>query len=205
MAKRRQAVFDERRQQIMDGALKVFARKGFTQATNKDVAEAAGINSPGLIYHYFASKEDLLRAVVEQHAPPLQWAARAGALMALPPEEALAQFGRSYLRLIDEPQFGAFIRVLLGEAIRSPRFAQLFGEIGPLRVMHLLAEYLRCKMEEGLLRQADPVIAARCFMGPLVTYLMTRAVLGLEEDPRVDTETILATVVAVFLRGLQVD
>jgi hypothetical protein len=42
-------------------------------------------------------------------------------------------------------------------------------------------------------------------MGPLVTYLMTRAVLGLDENPQVDTETILATVVGVFLRGLQVD
>jgi AcrR family transcriptional regulator len=205
MPKRKQAVFDERRQQIIDGALKVFSRKGFTQATNKDVAEAAGINSPGLIYHYFANKEDLLRAVVEQHAPPLQWVARADALMALPPEEALTQLGRSYLRLIEDPQFGAFIRVLLGEAIRSPRFAQLFAEIGPLRVMQLLAEYLRRKMDEGLLRQAEPSVAARCFMGPLVTYLMTRAVLGLEEDPHGDAETILATVVAVFLRGLQVD
>ncbi len=202
MPKRKQAVFDERRQQIIDGALKVFSRKGFTQATNKEVAEAAGINSPGLIYHYFASKEDLLRAVVEQHAPPLQLVTRADELMALPPEEALSQFGRSYLRLIEDPQFGAFIRVLLGEAIRSPQFAQLFGEIGPLRVMHLLAEYLRRKMEEGLLRRADPLIAARCFMGPLVTYLMTRAVLGLTDDPEVDAETILATVVGVFLRGL---
>src|SRR5437763_5685288 len=117
MPKRKQASFDERRQQILDGALQVFSRKGYTEATNRDVAEAAGINSPGLIYHYFADKEDLLRSVIEQHAPPLQWVARAEALMALPPEEALTQLGRSYLRLVEDPQFGAFIRVLLGEAI----------------------------------------------------------------------------------------
>src|SRR5262249_24315106 len=130
MPKRTQSTFDERRQQIIDGALEVFSRKGFLQATNKEVAQSAGINSPGLIYHYFASKEDLLRAVVEQYASPLHLIARADALMALPPEEALAQLGRAYLRLIDDPQIAAFVRVLFGEAVRSPRFAELFGELG---------------------------------------------------------------------------
>ncbi len=205
MPKRKQAVFDERRQQIIDGALKVFSRKGFIQATNKEVAESAGINSPGLIYHYFASKEDLLRAVVEQYAPPLQLVARADALMALPPEEALSQFGQAYLRLMDDPQMGAFVRVLFAEALRAPRFAELFGEVGPLRVLQFLTEYLRHKMDEGLLRRVDPSIAARCFIGPLDTYLITRTVLGLTGSPDVDAETIVATTVGIFLRGLQVD
>src|SRR5215468_3763997 len=63
---------EERRTQILEGALRVFSSKGFVQATNKDIAEAAGINSPGLIYHYFKDKADLLRAVIEQFAPPVQ-------------------------------------------------------------------------------------------------------------------------------------
>jgi len=42
--------FESRRQQI-DGALQVFASKGFEKATNKDIAAASGL-PPGLIYHY---------------------------------------------------------------------------------------------------------------------------------------------------------
>src|SRR5215468_1239799 len=109
MRKRNQAVFEARRRQIMDGALDVFSRKGFLQATNKDVAEAAGINSPGLIYHYFDSKEALLRAVVEELAPPLQLLARAEALMALPPEALLKQIGQAYVQLAAEPRLGAAV------------------------------------------------------------------------------------------------
>ena len=51
MPSRDEQDFEERRQQIIDGALEVFSEKGFEKATNKDIAEAAGIGSPGLIYH----------------------------------------------------------------------------------------------------------------------------------------------------------
>ncbi len=45
-------VVEDRSEQIIDAALRVFARKGFTKATNKDIAREAGI-TPGLIYYYF--------------------------------------------------------------------------------------------------------------------------------------------------------
>lgn len=41
--------YERRRQQIIDGALVVFSQKGFDKATNQEIAEAAGIASPGLI------------------------------------------------------------------------------------------------------------------------------------------------------------
>jgi AcrR family transcriptional regulator len=203
MRKHKQEIYDERRQQIIEGALKVFSAKGFIEATNKEIAEAAGINSAGLIYHYFASKEDLLRAIIEHWSPRLQLIASAESMMALPPEEALSQFGRAYLRLMGDPQVGGFMRLLLGEALRSPEFARVFGEIGPLRVLRLLAEYLHRKMDEGLLRRADPAIAARSFFGPFVTYVLARTVLGLDSTD-LDAAAFVATGVDIFLNGLRV-
>ena len=41
--------YEERRQQIIDGALSVFGSKGFEKATNKDIANAAKIGSPAFI------------------------------------------------------------------------------------------------------------------------------------------------------------
>ncbi len=81
--------FESRRQQIIDGALEVFSRKGFEQATNKDIAQAAHIGSPGLIYHYFKDKSDLLQKVLQERAPVLQLIAHGDELMELPPREAL--------------------------------------------------------------------------------------------------------------------
>lgn len=45
-----------RREQVLDSALEVFADRGIDGASVKDVANAAGV-TPGLLYHYFASKE----------------------------------------------------------------------------------------------------------------------------------------------------
>ncbi|MEO7018839.1 MAG: helix-turn-helix domain-containing protein, partial [Ktedonobacteraceae bacterium] len=54
-------VVEDRREQILDAAMRVFTQKGFSRATNRDVAREAGITT-GLIYYYFDNKEALLRA-----------------------------------------------------------------------------------------------------------------------------------------------
>ncbi len=50
---------EDRREQIIDAALRVFAEKGFARATNSEIAREAGNMTPGLIYYYFKRKEDL--------------------------------------------------------------------------------------------------------------------------------------------------
>lgn len=52
-------------QNILSSALSVFLEKGFYGATMSDIAKRAGI-SKGSTYHYFKSKEELLRAIMEQ-------------------------------------------------------------------------------------------------------------------------------------------
>lgn len=54
-----------RRNQILDGAAKVFAEKGFHPATIKDVAREVGI-ADGTIYNYFDSKTALLLAIFDR-------------------------------------------------------------------------------------------------------------------------------------------
>jgi AcrR family transcriptional regulator len=52
---------EARRQQIIDAAYRCFARKGFHQATMRDIYEEANL-SPGAVYHYFDSKDDIIQA-----------------------------------------------------------------------------------------------------------------------------------------------
>jgi TetR/AcrR family transcriptional repressor of mexJK operon len=205
MSKRKQEEFEERRLQIIDGALKVFSTKGFREATNKDIASAAGIKSPGLIYHYFKDKADLLRAVAEEHAPPLRLLHESDQMMALPLEEALTLFGLTYMRLLDDPVKIAFMKMSMGEALRDPEFARMLGETGPLRVWRFLAGYLQDQMEKGVLRRMDAHLAARQFVGPLLMQFLTHSVLQLPEMPGIAPETIVAANVEIFVRGLKAD
>ncbi len=54
---------DDRQQQILSAALKVFIHKGFAAAKMSDIADQAGV-SYGLVYHYFASKDEVYRELV---------------------------------------------------------------------------------------------------------------------------------------------
>ena len=56
---------EERRQQILDAAIDVFARHGYADAGTADIALAAGIGEP-TIYRYFANKLELYRAAVQR-------------------------------------------------------------------------------------------------------------------------------------------
>src|SRR5919202_1942486 len=98
----------DRRQQIIEAALKVFSTKGFHKATNKDIAEAAGGISPGLIYWYFKDKQDLFLSIIRERAQIIQLADHPEQLMDLPPREGLALIGRVYMAALNSPGNVAF-------------------------------------------------------------------------------------------------
>ena len=58
---------EERRQEIVDGAIRVFARKGYEKTAISDIAGEIGI-SQGLCYRYFPSKEAIYDAALDQYA-----------------------------------------------------------------------------------------------------------------------------------------
>ena len=59
-----QIIKDERREQILTAALKLFAVKGLAAAKMSDLSKNTGI-SQGLVYHYYRSKEELFTSLVD--------------------------------------------------------------------------------------------------------------------------------------------
>lgn len=195
--------YESRRQQIIDGALEVFSSKGFEEATNKDIARAAGIGSPGLIYHYFKDKADLFRQVLVERMPLLHLVNHGDDLMDLPPREALTIVARVYLESLTSASASKLLRLVIGEALRRPALAELFNRIGPAKGFGFLSRYFEHQMALGRLRRIDTGAAVRCFLGPLLAYVGTREIFPQADSQRLDVETMAATVVEVFLSGLE--
>ena len=65
MPKVTEAHLEARRQQILDAAAECFAQKGFHRSTMHDICQVAEL-SPGAVYRYFASKDDIIAAMEEQ-------------------------------------------------------------------------------------------------------------------------------------------
>lgn len=196
--------FEGRRQQIIDGALQIFASKGFEKATNKDIAAAAGIGSPGLIYHYFKDKSDLFQQVVEQRLPVLQLLTHSEEIMTKAPHDVLTLFGNAFLKASENPTSVALIKLLLGEAFRQPQVAEMFNTIGPSRSFAFLTRYLARQMATGVIKPMNPGAAARCFIGPLVAYMLTRIIFPQPDTQELSSEIMVTTAVEVFLRGMQI-
>lgn len=195
--------YETRRQQIIDGALSVFASKGFEKATNKDIARAAKIGSPGLIYHYFKDKNDLFRQVLQERALILQLLNHPEELMGKPPREALTLFGDALMKTFESPTAVSLLKLVLGESIRHPAVAEMFVKVGPGRGFALLTHYLSSQMDAGVLRRVDPGIAARCFIGPFLAYVLSKEVLRLPDADTLDPQAMMNTTIDIFLQGMQ--
>ncbi len=197
--------YEQRRNQILDGALEVFAHKGFEKATNKDIAAAAGIGSPGLIYHYFTDKADLFRKAIEHYMPIISLLDHPEGIMEKSPREALTMFARPLLSAIDNRKIFAVYKIVISEAFRRPQVAEMVNQIGPRRGIGLLRAYLERQMELGTLRRMDVGVAVRCFIGPMIAYMITRELFVQPDSQAISVDMMVEGAVDIFLRGMEVE
>lgn len=193
----------ERRQQILDAALKVFSTKGFDKATNKDIAKEAGGISPGLIYWYFKDKEDLLLSIVRERATILELAEHPEQLLDLPPREGFTLIARSYLDIFKTPGTAAFFRMMFGTFVRFPQIGELFYRMVAGRLFDVINRYLQLNIERGLFRPHDTTIATRSFIGMIIIQVMARELLHQREALATSDEQLVESVVEIFVRGLE--
>lgn len=193
-------VVEDRREQILDAAMRAFALKGFTRATNKDIAREAGI-TPGLIYHYFENKEAVLRAIITERSPVRLMHTLSQETLALPPETFLRQLGQQVLEIVEGDTFVQIIRVLLPEAIHNQAIAPIASSVLQEAII-FLSNYFAASMERGELRQDDSLLIAQTFIGCLMGFVLRRQIL---HDPlalQYTRKQIANTVVTTTLYGL---
>ena len=194
------AIVDDRRDQILGAALRVFAEKGFDRATNKDIARAAGI-TPGLIYHYFKSKKDVLLEAIERHSPLTVIRSATPEMLDAPPEQFLRNFVSEALAVLEDEKFVALLKVFLPEAMHHGNLSP-FVFSAMTEATSFLESYLKRKMERGELRPADAGLTSHILLGGLMDLVLRRRVI---RDPTVTgftREQIVDTIVSTTLHGL---
>jgi len=168
-------VVEDRRDQIVDAAMQVFAQKGFTRATNKDIAQKAGI-TPGLIYYYFESKEDLLKTIIETRSPAQLMTTLPPQVFELPPEVFLRTLILRALSIIESEQLIQFVRMLLPEVVHNTEVASIvFSMIQ--RILGFLGKYFETQVENSALRSVDGVLTAQIMVGSVFGFVLRRQIL----------------------------
>jgi AcrR family transcriptional regulator len=186
-----------KRRLLLDAAVRVFARKGYHAARIGDIAEEAGV-AYGLLYHYFSSKEEVLRSVFRE-----TWRALIHTINSVeegddPPSEQLRKVAEILLRSWRrEPEL---VRVLVLEVTRSSLLAGEMDEVvASFAAIQAIVE--RGQADGSIRTDLDARLASYVFYGA-IDELLTGWVLGRLPDSEDDIANAERTVVEIVTGGL---
>lgn len=193
----------EKREVILDAALEVFSTHGFRGATIDQIAEAAGMSKPNLLY-YYRSKEEihrtLLHRLLEMWLAPLKELAADG-----DPVKELRGYIRRKMEMARD--FPRESRLFANEILQgAPRIIEMLtGELKPL--VDEKAQTILQWMQSGKLAKADPYHLIFAVWATTQHYadfdVQVRAVLGPDRGGEGRFEDAARFIEVLFLQGLR--
>jgi len=192
---------EDRRNQIVDTAIRIFSEKGFSGTKTKEIADAVGI-SEAAIFKYFSTKEELYSAIIDRKAgesPHFQF----------PEKEARERNDfMVFLKIADlllkrHLKDPSFLRLLYFAALEGHELVQMVYARYYSKNCFNLAEYIELRVREKAFSPVDPSMAARAFVGMIVHYIVSRVIFkepAIQSDPPVDPGSFL---VKLFLHGIR--
>lgn len=161
---------DATRTALIEAGRRLFVEKSYAETSTPDLVAEAGLTR-GALYHHFAHKQALFRAVVEAESAAVAKEIECAAPVGLMPVEALRKGGEAFLASMRAP---GRTRLLLldGPAVLGRKE---MDEIDRAHAGRTLREGLQAAMEAGAIRQlpVDPLAA-------LLGAAYDRAALGIE-------------------------
>jgi AcrR family transcriptional regulator len=189
---------EAKRRQIMEAAVRAFARKGYHACRVGEIAEEAGV-AYGLVYHYFGSKEEVLEEIFRDTWTQMLARIREVADSGEPADEQVRKVTALLLRTWRrDPDL---VRVLVREVTRSPeQLKRQIDEIG--HAYQALGQIIVNGQATGEFRDdIDPKVAAIVFYGALEEVL-TGWVMGQLPDEDDDIARAEHAVTSVVCDGL---
>jgi TetR/AcrR family fatty acid metabolism transcriptional regulator len=174
----RALVVRARREQIVEAATRVFAKKGFRRATTREVARAAGV-SEGTIYNYFKDKDALLIAILDRLNETERRAEDFEEGMATDFRGFLKEYLRRRMSLIWENR--EVFRVVLSEMLVNVELRELYLRRVVAPTMRIAEENFRSRMKQGEVQETDVPLVMRSVAGAVLGVL----VLGLLGDEEI--------------------
>jgi TetR/AcrR family fatty acid metabolism transcriptional regulator len=199
MSVRNSKKIEEKRESIINSAIKVFARKGFENARISDIASEAG-TAYGLVYHYFDSKEELLKEIIED-----KWALFLKSIKEV--DEKENGFRQKIIKittiLLDTyKKFPELMRVLVAEYSRSPRLIKEGVKKPFLNAIKVFEGIIKKGQMSGEVREdVSPLMASLMYMGVIDT-IFTLAEIDYRGKFTKSLKRRAEAIIDIYLNGL---
>ncbi|HXW37618.1 MAG TPA: TetR/AcrR family transcriptional regulator [Nitrososphaerales archaeon] len=187
----------ETSERILQAASKLFAERGYSNVSIRDVCREGGTTAP-VIYYYFGNKRGLFEAVTGKSLTMrgfIEKLERAAEQKS--PERGLESFVRTYLTMFPERAFdpGLYMR---DSASLDSRSAKMISEDLD-KIRSLAKAMINRGIEEGAFRKTNPELAADCLLG-----MLNRAIFQeIHFSKSVDRETYGNFAVEFFLSAMK--
>ena len=192
-----------KRAAVLDAAVAEFERSGFRDTSMDRIAERAQV-SKRTVYHHFCSKEELFHAIVAELLD------RAREAVGVPYdadddlEPQLRELGRQEAELVSSKNFLSAVRVLLAEAVRSPKMVK--KALGSLQTEEDgVTRWVRAAAADGRLSLKHPEAAAEQFVSLIKGALFWPQVTGLCSPAKKSERTsVIESATRMFLDHYEV-
>src|SRR3990172_993593 len=158
MSKLKPQEVEQRKREIIEASRVCFMRNGFHQTTTDEICREAAI-TPGGLYHYFASKEEIISAVIEDAAHTTVRDLRSTAEASGDVRTAVQALASLFFQWIRDPQLDNVTRLdmeIWAETLRNEKLAEITRGSRALRRQWLEA-LIRGAIEEGVYtKEVDP-------------------------------------------------
>jgi AcrR family transcriptional regulator len=195
---------ERRPDEILDAALRVFARCGLHKTNLEEVAKEAGI-SKGTIYLYFKDKEELFIAAAQRVVPnpdEIYGEQNTAPTTTTSFHHLLRQVARTAYRRFCTPAYLAFFSMMTAEVLRHPEWGEIYFRRIGLELNRRIAEIFERAMRAGECRKVDPMITARSFVGMFLMMALTQEHLGGKKYTPLSERKVIDSLTDIFLHGV---
>lgn len=186
-------------EQVMQAARSHFLEHGYDPTSMDQIAKEAGV-SKATLYAHFESKEALLYELMEEefrlHGPEPLWN-RNSEFQDI--EKELRQIARRFTSIFLNDEKLAFHRLVMTNASRFPKMAEIFMDGGPRRQQAEICEFLERAVEEGLLEISNIPLAVKQFVCLVQADLPLNWALSLKPPSQKEYDAQIEGGVQVFL------
>jgi AcrR family transcriptional regulator len=188
--------------EIVQAAMAVFAEKGFAAAKLDEIAARAGV-SKGALYLYFATKEDLFRAVVHDAISPNMTMVKT--LIADHPgpfATLIRAIGERVATLVTTTPLGGVAKMVISESGNFPELARLWYDELVSQLIAAVAAAIEAAQARGEVKPGDPRIYALQLAAPLLMAVLWRETFTPLGAPPFDIRAVMVQHADTLLAGM---
>ncbi len=194
------------KEKILEAALELISRYGYKGASVRKIAKAVGVRESA-IYNHFKNKDEIFQEILKSlfssdfsdffEKKPIEENAKKG-------KKFLMEYAATVKLATFDPKHEKLFKIVLLELMQNKEVREQFLNYFYDNNIKKLSHVLFLMMQEGLIRQSDPMLMAREFFAPLFYLRLEVTLLRVDEKSTVTLSTMFEKHVEFFWESVAV-